>query len=150
LPTGSQHQSAGFTLIELLVVLAIMALLLTALPALISAGSSTARVRNLAQQLSDDLRSARQTAVTSNDETDVILDLSRRHYMVGLNGLIRTLPADAILTFYGPQHPIRGDTALIQFFADGTSSGGQIDVSIGDIKRRITAHWLTGRIAVDE
>ena len=150
LPTGNRNHPNGFTLIELLVVLAIMALLLTAMPALISASQATARIRNMAQELADDLRMARLKALTGNGETQLVLDLAHHRYAAMPGGQVRVLPPDAGLTFLGPVSEVHGDSADIRFFPDGTSSGGRIGLSLGSSRRQITAHWLTGRIAVDE
>jgi hypothetical protein len=41
-------------------------------------------------------------------------------------------------------------TANIVFFADGSSSGGTISLSLAHIERTISVQWFSGKVAVGE
>jgi general secretion pathway protein H len=141
---------AGFTLIELLVVLAVMALLMTAMPVPISAAQSGVKLRTAAQDLTSDLRAAHASALATNGETRLTLNLARHRYGVTPDGRSQELPREAELQFVGPKTEVHGNSVDIRFFPDGTSTGGHIELSLGGRHQRITTHWLTGRTVIDE
>ena len=141
---------AGFTLLELLVVLAIIGLLLVATPALISQARPRLDARVATWTLMEDLRAARGLAIASGKETQVVFNIRRDFYTTPPDSTMHRLPKRAVLEFRGPGREVSGSQAIIRFFPDGSSTGGQVRLTSGGSAHRITAHWLTGRISVDD
>jgi general secretion pathway protein H len=148
--TGSSYNVAGYTLVELLVVLAVIALFVAFVPAAISAGHPSTQLRKFAQSLSDDLRELRGLALSTNQETYFVLDLEHRRYVLLPNRAEKPLPHDLLVKFQSSHLGIDTDATEIRFYPDGTSSGGELDLSLGRAHRLLIASWLTGRVAVDE
>lgn len=152
--TSSCHvhpqRTAGFTLVELLVVLAIIGMMITAMPTLISAVLPGMKLRAAAYDFASALRAARGTAVLQHQDTIVRLDLRTGQYQVFPGATSWILPEGVSTTFEGPTAEISGNVVAIRFFPDGTSTGGRIGLSAGHSQREIVAHWLTGRISTNE
>jgi general secretion pathway protein H len=139
--TGSE---AGFTLTELLVVLAIIGLLIVAAPALIKTALPGSQSLAAARALADDLRMARGLAVAHGTTIRVAFDEEHQTYRAG-NGAVRALPHHIRFAFTAP------DAAReIDFRPDGGANGGRVLVGEKPSQHRVSADWLTGRIAIDE
>jgi general secretion pathway protein H len=141
---------AGFTLVELLVVLAVIALVVAVMPAAISAGQPGAQLRKFAQSLSDDLRELRILALSSNQETLFVLDPESRRYLLLPTRTNKPLPRNLSVKLQSSRLGTAAHPVDIHFYPDGTSSGGELVLSLGGASRRITASWLTGRVTIDE
>ncbi len=139
--TGDQ---AGFTLTELLVVLAIIGLLVAAIPVLLQSAVPGTRSLAAARALAGDLRAARGQAVAAGTALSIHFDAARQVYRVMPNGAAHRLPAGVPFAL----DPARG--ADIAFFADGSSSGGGVSVGDGALKHRVAVEWLSGRVSIDE
>ncbi|HLY59100.1 MAG TPA: prepilin-type N-terminal cleavage/methylation domain-containing protein [Stellaceae bacterium] len=117
----------GFTLLELLVVLAIIGVVLLTIPTGLGALPGM-RLHAAQRTLADRLRTARQLAISTGAPTRVPLET------IGL-------PRGATLS----PHPDE-----IRFYADGSSTGGDLVLSDGKRSYRIRIDPLTGRVATDE
>lgn len=122
--------------------LAIVGLMVLAVPALLSANLPGARADAAARALAQDLRLARQAAIISGAETSFVLTAGS--YAVTPGGTAHALPAGVSARIDG------GDGGTIRFYADGSATGGTITVQGAQRRHRITVDWLTGRIALDE
>lgn len=137
--------AAGFTLLELLLVLAVLALIAAVgLPAL-SSPADGVRLRAAADELAASLRIARVTAIARNREVAVVIDADKRR--IEADGLpLRRLDPDIAmkLTIAEPERaaPSRGG---FRFFADGSSTGGDVVLRLRDREVRLCVDWLTGR-----
>lgn len=139
---------AGFTLVEVLVVLAILGLVATvALPRL--GASPGVTLDAAARDLTGALRATRSAAIARNQPQVMMLDVERRGFTSPAGGA-RSLPAEMrlALKLAAPEmeSPARGG---IRFFPDGSSTGGEITLALGDRARRICVHWLTGLPVAD-
>lgn len=141
---------AGFTLIELLVVLAIVALLVAAVPAMVRAGRPGLDARAAAIAFANDLRAARNAAIIGNDEARVSFDIAAGRYTIMPSGQARELPQGMVLHLRAPSGEVSADTAAIRFFPDGSSTGAEVRLSYRGQEHRVAAQWISGRISIDE
>ena len=138
--TGSAQ---GFTLTEMLVVLAIIGLLIAAIPVLLQSALPGARSLAAARGLADALKAERGSAIAHGAAVVVRFDAARQVYRLGDRA--RKLP-DAVP--FALPHGVAAES--IAFYADGSSSGGTVLVGDGAKRHRIAVDWLTGRVAIDE
>ena len=149
-----QHRAAcartrggGFTLLELLVVLAILLLMASLVPPLVSGAVPGAELKGAARELAAALRNARSQAITRNQEVIVHLNVKTRRYRITGRKQAFTLPDDLKLSVYGassesPSAVIGG----IRFFPDGSSTGGRITVAKDNQAYQVNVDWLLGRV----
>lgn len=147
------HGTGGFTLLELLVVLAIMALLMTLVPPVLSKAAPGLRARAAAHELADTLRDARAVAVSHGRPVDVRFDAGEGRYAVA-GSTAQALPRGLTLAL-----PVAGDTPLrgtatpsyiLRFYPDGSSSGLQAVLGAPGRYYRVDVGWLTGRVSLAE
>jgi general secretion pathway protein H len=137
-------------LVELLVVLAIIGLLVTAMPTVIATVAPSMRLKASARSLADALRAIRGTAILEGRETSLTLNLATGQYQTIAESGTRGLPPGVALSFEGPRTEVDGETATMRFYPDGSSTGGRVVLSMGHNQHSVVAHWLSGRISVDE
>jgi general secretion pathway protein H len=140
----TMRAEAGYTLMELLVVVAIMGFLAAAALPMLSASRPGFESKGAVRAMAEDLGAARQQAVTTGTETRVVLNAATRRYAVLPDGPVRVLPKDIAFQ-------VRGASGNeIDFFADGSSSGGTVTVQSAGARHLVVAHWPSGRISIDE
>ena len=145
------RRQPGFTLLEILVVLVIGVLLVALVPPLLSGLSGSVELRGAARQLAAGLRSARNQAVTRQQEAVLTLDLAQRRFGVSGDPRVIALPASVALKLYTAQSELLDQaTGNLRFFPDGSSTGGAITVSGPKIAYRVNVDWLTGAVAIVE
>ncbi|WP_334503297.1 GspH/FimT family pseudopilin [Bradyrhizobium sp. AZCC 1678] len=140
---------AGFTLIEMLVVLAILALgSVLALPAL-RPPPDDLRLEAAARTVTSALRLSRTRAIAVNADVVLTIDAGRRLLESSAVSAIHIDPEISIeMILAAPERRARSIGA-IRFFADGTSSGGDIVLALGARRARILVNWLTGQARLD-
>ncbi len=139
-----QSGTAGYTLVELLVVLAIMGFLAVAAVPLLSASRPGLDVRAAANAIAQDLRLTRQAAIDSGGGARLVLDPKAHRYVRLPGGKPCTLPKDIALAVTGPA---QGE---IDFYPDGSTSGGTVTVTAAHTKHRVTVRWPSGEIVLDD
>lgn len=145
------RRQPGFTLLEILVALVIGVLLVALVPPLLSGLSGSVELRGAARLLAAGLRSARNQAVTRQQEAVLTLDLAQRRFGVSGDPRVIALPASVALKLYTAQSErLDQATANLRFFPDGSSTGGAITVSGPKIAYRVNVDWLTGAVAIVE
>lgn len=141
----------GFTLLEMLVALVIGVLLVTLVPPLLSGLGGGVELRSAARQLAAGLRSARNQAVTRQQEAVLTLDLAQHRFGVSGDPRVIALPNSVAFNLYTAQSELLDQTTgNIRFFPDGSSTGGAITVSNPKIAYRINVDWLTGAVDIIE
>ena len=142
--TGSSERGNGYTLIELLVVLLILAAATSvALPRL-EGVLPQLKLKQTAREIVLALREAQRRAIQGGLQTVIRLDLAHRQ-LRGPGGLY--VPLDPrfgfeLTTSEGAQSPAPGE---IDFFPDGTSTGGKLALAYGGRRYEVTVDWALGR-----
>ena len=132
-------------MLELLVVLALLALAgALALPQL-ARPSDGVRLQAAARELTGALRLTRASAIARNTPLALTVDVDERAFESPVVAR-KSLSADIALklTVAEPERatPARGG---IRFFADGSSTGGDLLLRLRDQEARICVSWLTGK-----
>jgi general secretion pathway protein H len=139
-------REAGFTLIEMLVVLVILALVATVAVPLLSGGSEGLRLQMAASELAAAFRVTRSAAITRHAETALMIDVDRRTFKSTVVSQRRFAPdIEAKLTFASGIRSAPSDGGF-QFFPDGSSTGGDVLLSLHGKQSRLCVDWLTGEV----
>jgi general secretion pathway protein H len=137
---------AGFTLIEMLVVLAILALAASFAGPLLSGGSEGLRLQMASSELAAAFRLTRSAAITRNAQTVLLIDVDRRLFVSTVVPQRRFAPdIEATLTFASAIRSAASDGGF-QFFPDGSSTGGDVTLSLHGKIARLCVDWLTGEV----
>ena len=144
----SRERTSGFTLLELLVVMAILGLtLVITIPAL-SSGDQL-RLDSAARSLAAGLRKTRSLATIMNQPQKLTFDLTRQTFeLPGGREPTRLPPGTEIIFLTARSQLIHSSKASVQFFSDGSSTGGRITLKKQDRQVVIDIDWLTGRVKV--
>ncbi len=143
------RHNTGFTLIELLAVLMLAGLLLAVTPPLISSAMPGVELKGTTRTLVSALRQTRRQAIGDARPHGLTIDLPGREMRVPGHSRAVPIPEriDLELTVADSRHTSDG-LASIRFFPDGSSSGGRIILSRGDLSYRVDVDWLTGKVTV--
>jgi general secretion pathway protein H len=140
---------AGFTLIEMLVVLTILALTTTLVVPLVSGGSEGARLQMVASDLASAFRLTRSAAITRNREMNLMIDVNKRTFSSAVVSQRAFSPdIDARLTFAAGLGSGATDGGF-RFFPDGSSTGGDVTLSLRGTQTKLCVDWLTGVVRRD-
>lgn len=143
-------RSRGFTLIEMIAVVVLIAIILTVVSVSFSKSLTTAKVRAASRDLVAALRYTRGQAIVKGEQKVLTLDLERNSYQAPNRGSVE-LPKDMRLRLTTAEQELTGENAGgIRFFPDGSSTGGNIAVLMGERVWRINVAWLTGEITLDQ
>ena len=141
----------GFTLIEMLVVLTVAALIVTlALPRLTGAQEKAA-LGAASHEVAAALRSTRSLAMTRGRSEAFFLDTASGVFRAGPTATPGRLPQGvrtALVTVAADQNGV--SQGRIQFFADGSSTGGGVMLAAGKDRSQVLVDWLTGSISIAE
>ncbi len=144
-------EQRGFTLIEMLVVLTIAALIVgLALPRLTGA-EEKATLRTAAHQIAAALRETRSLAMTRGRSEAFVIDTANGAFRAGPTAAPGRLPRSirlALVTVTAERDS--ASEGRIQFFADGSSTGGGVLLASGKAHSQVLVDWLTGRISLAE
>jgi general secretion pathway protein H len=141
----TRHPCAGYTLLELLVVIAIIGLASAiALPLLTGKPSDSVRLHTAADAFAGAVRATRASAIQHDAQAVLIVDLDRhtltspalapRNFAPEIGAELRVAEPERV-------SPSRGG---IRFYPDGTSTGGDLHLSLHGRETRICVNWLTG------
>jgi general secretion pathway protein H len=145
------NQQRGFTLIEMLVVMTIAALIVgLALPRL-TGTTERATLRTATHQIAAALRDTRSLAMTRGRSEAFIIDTANGAFRAGPTAQPGQLPRGiqlALITVTSDRDS--ASRGRIQFFADGSSTGGGVLFASGKIRSQVLVDWLTGRVSIAE
>jgi general secretion pathway protein H len=140
----SHAKDQGFSLLEILVVMAIIAMAGAALTMVYRPRQADAR--QTVSLVANEALKARFEAISRNATRSIVLDLGARQLFGGSENA-RSLPRDLSFAATVAENPVSAKgKAEIQFFPDGSSTGGEIVVSDGRVSFFIRVFWLTGTV----
>jgi len=141
---AARGPEAGFTAIELLVVMAGLALLSALALPWYSGAADSLRFRTAMRGVAADLRQARNAAFAGGAPVELAFDPEGRGYGVSGGGWI-TLPADIALTW--TDGPLARAPFRLGFYADGSTTGGELRLAGPRQAAVVSIDALTGRFA---
>jgi general secretion pathway protein H len=138
------NRESGFTLVEMLVVLAITAVTIAvSLPYARGSGEAQ-KLEVAAQMLASRLRATQASAMYNNTEVTLVIDLNSGSIL----NPTYVFPVGSSLKITTSDTEVFAGNAAIRFFADGGSTGGEIELSKGKEVQLVAINWLTGAIVV--
>ena len=142
-------RARGFTLIEIIVVIALIGVVATVAALSFSRSLSGARIEAASRDLVAALRYTRGQAIVKGEQKVLTLDLENNTYQAPAKAAI-DLPKDMELRLTTAQQELVDENkGGIRFFPDGSSTGGNIAVVLGEREWKINVGWLTGEITLD-
>jgi general secretion pathway protein H len=110
--------------------------------------SSGLQLRAAAGAMAQAFRSARASAIATNQPVTVAIDPARRVFSVGSKAPVLLAPE---LTIEAPQ-ALRGPGTLrlVRFSPDGSDTGGEVLLGTRGKVIAITLQWLTGQVTVSD
>lgn len=153
---GSSERPKGYTLIELLVVLLILAgATSVALPRL-EGFLPQLKLKQTAREVVLALRAAQRQAMQAGRQMTVRLDVAHRQLrgpgplFVAFDPRFRLALTSAEGAAQGTAGGTEGSTpGRIEFFPDGTSTGGKLELAYGGRHYAVTVDWALGRAVLD-
>jgi general secretion pathway protein H len=136
---------AGFTLLELPVVVALMALATgIALPLLNGKPTENFRLRSAVYDLTGAIRATRAAAILHDTEAVLIVDVDDHTFTSPALPARRFAPEIAAELQVAAPERLSSSRGGIRFYPDGTSTGGDVRLSLHGRESRICVNWLTG------
>lgn len=143
---------AGFTLLELMVVMAILVLMVSAVPIAINRMMPGRRVAVTAERISTAVRDAQ--AMSTATGTPVSLEVGRRDITAVQVTRRSAQPVShkVLTTSSSTELKVNDDdgrpTTAVIVYPDGATSGGSIDIIDGTHQARISISALLGRVSM--
>jgi general secretion pathway protein H len=137
---------AGFTLLEMLIVLAILALAMSFAGPLVSGGTEGVRLETASSELAAALRLTRSAAIIRNTEATLMVDVDKGVFgssAVPQRPFAREI--EAKLTYASGIRSASSEAGF-RFFPDGSSTGGDVMLSLHGKKVKLCIDWLTGEV----
>ncbi|AQT95395.1 GspH/FimT family pseudopilin [Pseudomonas azotoformans] len=131
----------GFTLLEMLVVILLISLAASLLGLGVRQGLQAAKERRAVGQMVEALRTTRAGAIVSGQAARTTFDLRERTFQAPGRALQRW-PAQLRVTL----HTAEQVGPAVEFYPDGSSTGGNLLVVNGTRRWRIDIGWLTGSV----
>ncbi len=155
-PTGIERvrhrtaRSTGFTLVELLIALTIL-VTLTAVLAPVIVPSPGRALRQAGSEIATTLRETRRHAQAEQARRRFLMDTEAGSYGIEHAGRRRALPNGMSAQLTTAESLQTGETSGgIDFFPDGSSTGGRVLLALDDQSLQVDIEWLTGRIRVSD
>ena len=148
---GGGSSRAGFTLLELLLVLVILASIAAiSAPSLLRSGS-VVELDAVARMLAAGMRYTRGQAISQHRELRLHFDLEQRRITYPIGARVQKIPDFVEVKLVTARRELDdGTSGSIRFFADGSSTGGQVTLTSADATYLVDVDWFTGRVRVLE
>lgn len=149
MPTSLATTDAGYTLLELLVVVALVAMVLSAMPSVYGQLVPSYRVRQFADDLANHARALREHARRHQVVTEIRYVQSGQAFLALGENI--SVPASVTVEFtpssIAGQESQTGGGA-VSFYPTGASTGGTFVVSGNGVRSQVVINWLSGAIEV--
>jgi general secretion pathway protein H len=143
--------SQGFTLLELIIVLVISVLGFAAVSVNINSGNTSTRLETVVRDLASALRYAHGQALLTHKAVAVVINLDENYYRISDRDRNYAFDEQIEVTLTVAEQAFsEEESGSIDFFPDGSSTGGRITLEWGKQLRRIDVNWITGAVSVDE
>jgi len=145
--SSKRYNSLGFTLIEILMTLVIAAAITAISATAYSRLSSSAALKATSQDILVTLRRARISAIAKSEEVAFAFDNNKRIYWVIGSQRQRLIDSSLDLQMFSAKGlSTKKNISHIRFAPDGSSSGGEIEISNGKKVYSIAVEWLSGKV----
>lgn len=145
------ESAAGFSLIELLVVFALIGLSLSVVGPRVGHSLDASRLKASVRALAATARQARDLARTEQREVTLTIDVLERTYRLDDRTAHPIRPVSSTVSVTGAQSERLSENEIgFRFFADGSATGGQIELSLNDQSFFIEVDWLTGLTRIQQ
>ena len=143
---GMKRQATGFSLLEMMLVIGIIALASLLAASAMTGGLDGQRLRSASKQVAAQLRYTRAQALATGEPQRFTID-PHAHTWAAPKQRHGKLPKQLGIVFIGAREvqPSRGEGAIL-FFADGASTGGRVQLQVGDAAWKVDVAWLTGQV----
>ncbi|ONH56075.1 type II secretion system protein H (GspH) [Pseudomonas cedrina] len=131
----------GFTLLEMLVVIVLISIAAGLVGFGLQQGLRAATERQAVGQMVEALRSTRARAIISGRTERTLFDLHALSFQAPGRPL-KHWPAGLQVTLHTAEHA----GSAVEFYADGSSTGGNLLLANGSRRWRIDIGWLTGSV----
>ncbi|MGK9418323.1 pilus assembly FimT family protein [Pseudomonas cedrina] len=131
----------GFTLLEMLVVIVLISIAAGLVGFGLQQGLRAATERQAVGQMVEALRSTRARAIISGRTERTLFDLRALSFQAPGRPL-KHWPAGLQVTLHTAEHA----GSAVEFYADGSSTGGNLLLANGSRRWRIDIGWLTGSV----
>ena len=127
--------------------LALITLLVTLVPPLISSSIPGVELRASARRVAAGLRLAREEAIRSGRDAAFTMDVEDRTFRVDGGYRLVELPEALTLKLEAAETEMLSEQAgAVRFYPDGSSTGGRIVLTRDERGYQVGVQWLTGRI----
>lgn len=138
----------GFSLLEMLLVLTIMALMVGIAATSLSRSIGGAQIRAAGRDIAAGLRYTRSQAMVRKQPMVFAVDANERTWQAAGKKTV-TIPDGMELSLLTGRSELTGENAgNIRFYPDGSSTGGRVTISSGDVHWDVGVSWLTGKITL--
>lgn len=139
---------SGFSLIEILMVVLLIAAASALAAAVVTGGFAGMRLRSEAKEIAAQLRYTRAQAISTGRAQRFLIDPAA-HTWLAPNERKGEIGESFGVAFFGAREvqPMRG-VGAIQFFPDGASTGGRVQLTAKNAAWNVDVQWLTGEVKV--
>lgn len=143
-------RARGFTLVEVLVVAAIIAVAVGMLAGAMGYSLTGQQMRGASRDLVAALRYTRGQAIVKREPQVLMLNVDDKRYRAANRPPVQLPPQFDLAIETARQEMLSSGEGGIRFYPDGSSTGGNIELSRGDTVWRIDINWLTGEVTLRE
>lgn len=112
-------------------------------------GRDTTNVESVAKILMADLRHERSKALVNGRDSAITFDIAAKNYTSIDSKTTRQLSPDIDLSILVDERNVSADTGKIEFYPDGSSSGGIVRLAANGKTMEVTTSWLNGFIHIE-
>jgi general secretion pathway protein H len=143
----SRRAQRAFTLLEMLAVIILIGVAAAAVSISVAHGLASARINAAAGELASALRATRTQAIVHGQPRSFEVNMQDGTYRGADRRDVR-LPKGLDLQITSAKRDQSGDIARINFYPDGSSTGGRITLRSGQREWHVNVSWLTGAITL--